>query len=171
VKRCHTCKQTGHLSYNCPKAPKPSESSTRQIPTNKKTGTERKYKCFSCGEWGHIAMNCPSNALFCDDEHTEDVFGAEAGEGAIRRGMVEGMPVEILLDTGSENTCTARVGTERQGVVWKISGGQVCTRRQCPLSSRRSGHRSRGEQFEQECRSVGRIVSAVVVGARCARIT
>ena len=33
-----------------------------------------------------------------------NVLGAEAGEGAVRQGMVEGVPVEVLLDTGSART-------------------------------------------------------------------
>lgn len=112
AKRCHTCHQTGHLSYSCPKT-KSAEPPSQPRGTPKQTtphrqGTDKKIKCYTCGEWGHIAMNCPSNALFCKDEKTEDVLGTEAGDEALRQGTVEGVPVQILLDTGSARTLVRR---------------------------------------------------------------
>ena len=38
----------------------------------------------------------------------EDVFGTEAGDEVVRHGMVEGVPVQILLDTGSARTLVRR---------------------------------------------------------------
>ena len=40
--------------------------------------------------------------MFCDD--SENAFLAEVGERVVRQGLVEGVPVEILLDTGSART-------------------------------------------------------------------
>ena len=40
--------------------------------------------------------------MFCDN--SEDVLGVEVGEGVVRQGLVEGVPVEVLLDTGSART-------------------------------------------------------------------
>ena len=37
--------------------------------------------------------------MFCDN--SENVLGAEVGEGVVRHGLVEEVPVEVLLDTGS----------------------------------------------------------------------
>ena len=39
---------------------------------------------------------------FCGD--VGSAFGVEAGEGVVRQGNVEGVPVEVLLDTGSART-------------------------------------------------------------------
>ena len=57
---------------------------------------------------GSYCDELPLEHIVLHDEHTEDVFGAEAGEEVIRRGTVEGMPVEILLDTGSARTLVRR---------------------------------------------------------------
>ena len=46
-------------------------------------------------------MNWPSNALFSDINHAEDVFAVEAGEDVVSQGTVDGVPVDILLDTGA----------------------------------------------------------------------
>ena len=44
--------------------------------------------------------------MFCDN--LDDVLGVEEGVGVVRQGLVEGVPVEVLLDTGSARTLVRR---------------------------------------------------------------
>ena len=117
-RRCHTCQQIGHFSHNCPKTPRNYGAATQphhdslplrrppqphQPPSRPQPPTtNRQVRCYSCGQAGHIALHCRNNAMFCDD--SENAFLAEVGERVVRQGLVEGVPVEILLDTGSART-------------------------------------------------------------------
>ena len=41
-------------------------------------------------------------------------LGVEVGEGVVRQGLVEGVPVEVLLDTGSAWTLV------RRNLCWRV---------------------------------------------------
>ena len=115
-RRCHKCNQVGHIPTSCPSNAKPSGVSppgpiqTSRVgqrmpsrrPPQQYSSTTRTVQCFSCGQTGHIAAHCRANTMFCDN--AEDVLGVEVGEGVVRQGWVEGVPVEVLLDTGSART-------------------------------------------------------------------
>ena len=71
-------------------------------------------------------MHCPTNALFCTEEGTADVLGAEIGEGVTRQGTVEGVPAEVLLDTGSARTLVRReLVPEDKVLAGKVLAGKV----------------------------------------------
>ena len=108
VKRCHTCRRTGHLMKDCPQRVAGAEKSDRsdaakpgllETPAANKDKTNRKpVVCYNCGQSGHIAVRCPNNSnLFCD---------AVGTRVSVRRpGVVEGTMVQdIILDTGCSQT-------------------------------------------------------------------
>ena len=112
-RRCHLCNQMGHLAHSCPRkltrdgpvnAARQGVGAPRRPlpPLPPQPGTNKQVQCFSCGQPRHIAIHCRANAMFC--EQTEDVFGADDMEGVVRQGLLEGVPVEVLLDTGSART-------------------------------------------------------------------
>ena len=68
-------------------------------------------RCFSCGRWGHLSYTCPnqkapgkgeSKALFA--EACDNVAWNEDSIKYLRRGTVDGRPVQMLVDTGSDRT-------------------------------------------------------------------
>ena len=68
--------------------------------------------------------------MFCGD--VGSAFGVEAGKGVVRQGKVEGVPVEVLLDTGSARTLVRKElvpeGKVLEGktvVVRGVHGGSV----------------------------------------------
>ena len=112
-KRCNICQQPGHLAYACPEAAKPKIGLMRQPHPGVKRpallqSTSRPVRCFSCGQTGHIAKNCQASTLFCGEAGggCGVVVGERSGwrmekGGVVRQGLVEGVLVEVLLDTGS----------------------------------------------------------------------
>ena len=133
-RRCHKCNQPGHLAYNFPKAARaeaahPTDTGARRL-TPQQQGASRQFRCFSCRQTEHIARNCPSSAMFCGD--VGSTFGVEAGEGVVRQGKVEGVPVEVLLDTGRARTVVrkelvpeGKVFEGKTVVVRGVHGGSV----------------------------------------------
>ena len=61
-RRCHECKEVGHLARECPNKNKMSKGSDRRDPKEK-----RALICFNCHQRGHKATECPSNALCCEE--------------------------------------------------------------------------------------------------------
>ena len=61
-RRCHECKEVGHLARECPNKNKMSKGSDRRDPKEK-----RPLICFNCHQRGHKATECPSNALCCEE--------------------------------------------------------------------------------------------------------
>ena len=143
-RRCHTCNQVGHLANNCPtklresgapnQAPPPWRPRPGPMPSRhpqqpqlpQQYTTNRPIQCYSCGKIGHIAANCRENAMFCDN--SEDVLKVEVWEGVVRQGLVEGVPVEVLLDTGSARTLVRKELVPEGKVMgegWLVSGAHT----------------------------------------------
>ena len=106
TRKCHNCKQEGHLAWSCPRRSSPPEDEkedTEKKPTGsggKKDGFGRAVKCYNCGGQGHISSHCPDKALFC---------GGGTGRSEYRTGVVEDNEVrDILLDTGCSRTMVRR---------------------------------------------------------------
>ena len=105
VKRCHTCRKTGHLMRDCPQraagAEKPDTAKSEpkgDTPPSKDNTNCKPVVCYNCEQSGHIAVRCPNNSnLFCS---------AVGTRLSVRRpGIVEGtMEQDIILDTGCSQT-------------------------------------------------------------------
>ena len=60
-------------------------------------------RCYSCGHWGHLSYSCPNKkALFAGA--CQDVAWNEDSYKYLRRGTVDGRPVQMLVDTGCDRT-------------------------------------------------------------------
>ena len=100
TRKCHVCKQSGHLAYNCPNKKTQEESASTMKEGESKKG-KRNVKCFSCGNMGHMSMQCPDKAWFCG--------GGIPQQMARRAGQVGKTRVEdIVLDTGCTRTMVRR---------------------------------------------------------------
>ena len=77
-------------------------------------------RCYHCGQWGHLRYSCPNQnskdqearlgkteniSLFA--EACQDVAWNEDSTKYLRRGAVNGRPVQMLVDTGSDCTIVA----------------------------------------------------------------
>ena len=100
-RRCHECKEVGHLARECPNKNKISKGSDRRDPKEK-----RPLICFNCHQRGHKATECPSNALCCEEQSFSNAGG---GKSPCREGSVNGKLVkDIVLDTGCSRTMVRR---------------------------------------------------------------
>ena len=61
-RKCHKCKQVGHLMRECPQKDPLRETHAN----NKEKLNCGMVKCCNCGRMGHMAICCPNNVLFCD---------------------------------------------------------------------------------------------------------
>ena len=100
TRKCHLCKQSGHLAYNCPSKKTQEESASMMNEGESKKG-KKNVKCFSCGNMGHMSMQCPDKAWFCG--------GGIPQQMARRAGQVGKTRVEdILWDAGCSRTMVRR---------------------------------------------------------------
>ena len=96
TRKCHLCKQSGHLAYNCPSKKTQEELASTMNEGESKTGVKN-VKCFSCGNMGHMSMQCADKAWFCG--------GGTPQRMARRAGQVGKTRVEdIVWDTGCTRT-------------------------------------------------------------------
>ena len=77
-------------------------------------------RCYSCGRWGHLSYSCPNKRVTELKEGQnwkglfagacEDVAWNEDSQKYLKRGTVDGKPVQMLVDTGCDRTIiSARV--------------------------------------------------------------
>ena len=67
-------------------------------------------RCFQCGRWGHLMYNCPNRRENESSGATRALYAKTCDEVAwnveshkyLRRGTLEGRPVQMLVDTGCE---------------------------------------------------------------------
>ena len=64
TRKCHVCKQSGHLAYNC-RSKKTQEESASTMKEGESKKGKKNVKCFSYGNMGHMLMQCPDKAWFC----------------------------------------------------------------------------------------------------------
>jgi len=72
-----------------------------------KTNNRGDIQCFLCKKYGHIAVNCPLKAQQSVRARSKPALIACSNPGeklALREGYLEGKPVQILVDSGSEIT-------------------------------------------------------------------
>ena len=95
-KWCKYCKKSGHDVSECWKLARKNESEQSDVKGVK--------KCYVCGSRDHIASKCPVRK---DGSATASVGGENEfvdldGEGNISTGSVNGEPLIVLRDTGSD---------------------------------------------------------------------
>lgn len=72
-------------------------------------------RCFSCGNWGHLSYSCPNKkppASLQEKPNTKALFAGACDDVAwnkdsykyLKRGTVDGRPVQMLVDTGADRT-------------------------------------------------------------------
>ena len=91
-----------------------SQSSSRAplMDRHSQTNAQGDQKCFHCGGYGHIMYNCPkrgkpttsgtSKALLASD--CDEVAWNAESQKYLRRGTLDGRPVQMLIDTGCNQT-------------------------------------------------------------------
>ena len=61
VRKCHKCKQTGHLIWDCPQkeiaVSKEMPPASKEKTASKEKSSQRAVKCYNCGQLCHIATS------------------------------------------------------------------------------------------------------------------
>ena len=95
-RRCHKCKEVGHIAKDCPKSRNPRGSEGRD------SKDKRPLTCFNCHQMGQKATECPGNVLCCREQSREE---SKEGRSSYRKGKVNHKSVhDIILDTGCSRT-------------------------------------------------------------------
>ena len=86
------------------------------------TNSRGEKQCFQCGKWGHLMYSCPNKKelrVRADPKPAlqacTDVAWNTEGSKYLRRGTVDGRRVQVLIDTGCDQTMVSarRVQPER----------------------------------------------------------
>ena len=100
-----------------PVPPKPFVSGRLASPNERsRTNEKGEKKCFHCRQWGHLMYSCPNKQKTSPPEATQGFFGDACGEVAwnansekfLRRGTLDGTPVQMLIDTGCDRTMVSQ---------------------------------------------------------------
>ena len=102
------------------------------------TNNQGDKKCFQCGKFGHLMYSCP-------ERQGQDIKSALSGKGCneiawnkgsqkfLRRGMLNGKPVQMLIDTGCTKTMVSadylpadRLDHSNKERILCVHGDEVC---------------------------------------------
>ena len=102
------------------------------------TNNQGDKKCFQCGKFGHLMYSCP-------ERQGKDIKPALSGKGCneiawnkgsqkfLRRGMLNGKPVQMLIDTGCTKTMVSadylpadRLDHSNKERILCVHGDEVC---------------------------------------------
>ena len=102
----------GEYLKGCDQVAPGATEDTARTTARGRTNSKGERKCFQCNKFGHIAVNCPTrevsgasgvakglSARACD----EIAWNAESRK-FVRRGKLDGRCLQILLDTGCDQT-------------------------------------------------------------------
>ena len=85
---------------------RPPSSSNKTDTGRSQTNWRGDKKCFQCGKFGHLMYNCPDRQVkpALSDVRCDEVAWNKGSQKYLRRGMLNGKPVQMLIDTGYTKT-------------------------------------------------------------------
>ena len=92
-----------------------AEKGSRDLPRSSRNNT-RGLQCYQCGQFGHIMHNCPQNPektsgnsrpLGLLAKGCNEVAWNSQSRKYLRKGLVDGRPTQMLVDTGCSQTVVA----------------------------------------------------------------
>ena len=99
-RRCHECKEVGHIAKDYLKSRNPRGSEGRD------SKDKWPLTCFNCHQKGHKTTECPGNVVCCREQVREE---SKEGRSSYRKGKVNHKSVDdIILDTGCSRTMVKR---------------------------------------------------------------
>lgn len=111
-KTCHGCGVPGHILRDFPKNGKKVEDKDQKEQAKDGESGSRKLdqpKCFKCGTIRHVVARCTKNSGYYVRTQLPKIVESQKKPGEIVCwGKIQGIPVEMLVDTGCSYTLVQR---------------------------------------------------------------
>ena len=119
-RKCHLCKQEGHIAANCTEKAK---QSTEPSSMKERSRDRSERRCYNCHQQGHLARDCPS-ALYCGVIKTSGSQGSEGRDAGVGSGGVAHLGVLEDMGGGGD-TGGSGEGVEEREPVGDGDGGDL----------------------------------------------